>query len=137
MTCEEYYALFLKDKERMEATGFYLSPIKFLFNVDNEIAMEDWTFNDNNWNGCDVIRRYLVEHWYEPPIISKYAIYNYYVDDDWYVIIAGEYHFYIINWYKDRGHTSSIIKDGQPITFGEYIELYNMFEQNVGSLLEE
>ena len=76
MTCKEYYALFLKEKERMEATGFYKSPIEFLFNIDNETAMEDWTFNDNNWNGMDIVRRYIVEHWYEPPIILKYVIYN-------------------------------------------------------------
>lgn len=121
------------------------SEIKPLFN-------EDGSFNEDNWNsGSDEIRKRLDKI----IIAGNHLLLNYYKDEDedayeetiisstiefcsdqWYFIIniisvdSGLYDSYVITWYKSRGCTEMIAKNGNPITAAEYVDMLNILEES-------
>lgn len=120
ITQKEYLDYFELEKERMMKSGHFSSEPTFLFKYDP--YFEEFVFDPDNWNGCDVLRRYLYKNDYE---ISKFEIKCYFINDSTYIFIFTPKSFYEISWYKSRGRTDYIRKDGDLITLDEYIEICN------------
>lgn len=118
---------------------------------------EDDTFNEHNWNGGEaVIRQFTGElDWCEGKFYNKdYSIrkhnkgiegklictysfkedYNYVQITNhyykWYINDETEWLFdqYLIMWYKNRGTTAMILKNGKPIKLKQYVKLLNIIE---------
>ena len=124
ITCKQYIEWCKREKERLMSTGLFKSEITPLFKESDE-PMYNWEFNEDNWNGGDIVRRYLYDNLYDIRI-KGYEFYAYCAEDEWFLFILGRHDFYTVNWYKQRGRTQSITKSGQPITLGEYVELFNL-----------
>ncbi|MDD2952511.1 MAG: hypothetical protein PHC95_05020 [Parabacteroides sp.] len=118
-TCETFKEFFEKEKVRKIATGHYGSDPTFLFNPDG-------SFNQDNWNGSDLIRRYALHCWDGDIIDDRVKVG--FACDDWTVIIKINKDTYVIEWYKSRGRTDRITKNKKPITLSEYVELLNILE---------
>lgn len=130
ITCKEYFDWYERAKRRMLDSGHYASEPTFLF-IDREgitwgtpSDLQDWEFCPENWCGGDIVRNYIYEH-LETLQLPGYDCRWYHIDDEWRVFFFSDSHFYEIGWYKSRGRTDFIRKDGNPITMGEYVDLYN------------
>lgn len=103
-------------------------------------------FNPNNWNGGDDIIRqftYFLEcnnqvYWIkELEDLIIIAFYVYYEDDKYIFILiepnteddVKNVDSYIIKYYKNRGHTDYMMKNGRYITENEYVKLLNLLER--------
>ena len=121
---------FNTEKPKMLSSGCFGSEPIFLFNHPDEEKFNDdfdyWEFNNKNWNGGDILRCFLYKSWYEDVSIEGLEIKRYRVDDTWYVFLFTKDSFYTIEWYKSRGRTDFIRKNGYDITLKEYIELCNI-----------
>ena len=127
ITKQQYIDYFTAERERMMKSGYFTSVPEFLFVQDEDLS--DWIFNHNNWNGCDILRRYLYN---EPQPIQGIDIKEYRVDDTTYIFIFTSSSFYEIAWYKSRGKTDYIRKDGETITMDEYLDICNMLGVKLG-----
>ncbi len=120
------------------------SEIKPLFN-------EDGSFNGDNWNsGMDEIRKRLdtiviagndislsafrdedLDNCHEINVFASMK----FCSDQWYIIInivsvdIDVYDSYVITWYKSRGCTEMITKNGRPITIEEYVDMLNLLDE--------
>lgn len=139
---QTYHDKCLKDPHMRDET-------KPLFN-------EDGSFNPKNWNsnqadirtklfnfvmvsGCSISTTNdqfrTTEEMEEEyiPTVNLYAFYQY-DNDQWYIMIniiseeVDRYDNYVVSWYKDRGCTQMITKNGSPINMEEYVELLNELE---------
>lgn len=128
----------------------YGSPPKSLFYSNK-------TFAEDNWNGGEAIIRQYTAHLDSKVdnnrLSSEFelqtgadsgiggdflAVYSWFNDSnyvqtrnyEWYEDKSTEWKFdqYLIAYYKDRGKTDIITKNGKPITFDEYVELLNIIE---------
>lgn len=112
---------------------------KLLFLYTDE--MEDWNceFNKNNWNGYDLLRTFLLTNLYDKDIKFDNIIDEVHItancrydSDNWsgYILIEpinnDTYDLYTISWYKHRGRTDTIQKNGELITLDDYILLLNL-----------
>ena len=107
----------------------------------------DGIFNPNNWNGGDdVIREFtkyverksgfFCEFESKKYLYQIFCVYQF-IDDEKYFTITvikdngsrENVDSYVINYYKDRGTTNWIFKNGKIINEDEYIELLNLLEQ--------
>lgn len=129
MTTKEYvdYANeYIKKFAVSECPG---SEPKFLFKrvYDDDYGCY-WEFDPNNWNGCDVLRRFLSDNITRSAqvINSLLVMYRYVDDTNHFIIFDCEGNFYQISWYKDRGCTEKIYMNDRPIVIDEYVELCNM-----------
>ena len=99
---------------------------------------DDYIFNENNWNCCDLLRGFLLTKLYDNGVKLDLTINNIhltadccYDNDDWrgYILLesgVNYYDLYTITWYKHRGRTESIMKNGEPITLTDYVMLLNL-----------
>lgn len=107
-------------------------------------------FNPNNWNGGDAIirqftsdlqfnegTRHVGEFDWEHKSGDFVANWDYFDDQSYIQIVIraydereGEWIFdqYLITYYKNRGKTDAIYKNGKLITLDEYIEILNIIE---------
>ena len=122
LTAEQYIEWYKKDKRRMIESGHYGSEPTFLF-VESEFH-ETMIFNPENWCGGDILRRYFYLNWDELNV-KDWDIKWFIVDGQSYVFLFHEDHFYELSWYKSRGRTDYVKKDGNPIEIEDYIELCN------------
>ena len=120
---EEYKRWCDLQKSEKVKSGLYKSPIKLLF-APREPDLE-FVFTPDNWNGGDILRHFLTEHFDENTLINNLCLYYYLIDDQRTVLILGVDSWYEISWYKNRGQTEIIRKNGEFITLEEYIELCN------------
>ena len=125
ITTIDYISWFDNKKKEMIASGRYLSEIKFLFKEDSDEFPEFWEFNTDNWNGGDILRHFLVDHFWEDINLDGYEVRYYLINDQTTVFILGDSEFYEISWYKSRGRTEKINKNGMPIDLEDYLELCN------------
>lgn len=117
ITKEQYLSYAAKEIERMKNDVHFASEPKPLF-IDEK-------FNEENWNGVDIIRRFLYRYGYEEQD-NFTKTYYYAFGGQHYLFVYCVDDFYIISWYKDRGKTDYIGKNGRPIDLDEYIELVNI-----------
>lgn len=120
ITKQQYIDYADSERKRMTESGCFASTPEFLFVWDEDLS--DWIVNPNNWNGCDILRRYLYS---EPQSIPGIDIKEYVIDDQTHIFIFTSGSFYEISWYKCRGKTDYIRKDGEPITMDEYLDICN------------
>ena len=126
LTKETFIQGFKKHKETLEATGCYKSPIRFIFNLDvNSYQYEE--FEEDNWNGYDILRSLLLANWGKQS--NLYHIYYYRICDQTTIFLMGAHYFYEISWYKSRGQTEKIYRDGMGIDIDDYINLYNYLKE--------
>jgi hypothetical protein len=105
-------------------------------------------FNERNWSGGDnVIRQFVNSYVFsDNTYFEEFEMVNnfgdvaasscYFNDQQYYHITLrqvennGEWKFnqYLITFYKSRGATEWISKNGQTINFDEYVELLNIIE---------
>lgn len=96
-------------------------------------------FNKDNWNsGQDLLRYFLLfiyDYNLKNHIIyeNKIDIHILFKDDTWTGVIIDRDNndVYYISWYKSRGRTDKILKNGEPITLDEYLEILNILEENI------
>lgn len=90
-------------------------------------------FNKNNWNSGQDILRYFLLFTYNR--CKNHIIYNnkldihiMFKDDTWNSVIIDRVNndLYYTTWYKSRGRTDKITKNGEIITLDEYIEILNI-----------
>lgn len=117
ITKDQYLSYAAKEIERMKNDVHFASEPKPLF-VDEK-------FNKENWNGVDVLRRFLYFYGYEGCNESIKTFY-YLSDGQHYIFVHNDNDFYIISWYKSRGKTDYIGKNGHLVDLDEYIELVNI-----------
>jgi len=125
MTVKDYLTWYEKEKERMIASGHYGSKPRPLFLKELDDPEEYWVFNRDNWNGGDILRRWFYRYWSPDITLADYIIKYYWIDDQTTIYILGENEWYEISWYKDRGKTEKIERNGHSIELGEYINLCN------------
>ena len=125
ITTIDYISWFNNKKKEMIASRRYLSEIKFLFKEDRDEVSELWEFNTDNWNGGDILRHFLVDHFWEDLNLDGYEMRYYLINDQTTVFILGDSEFYEISWYKSRGRTEKINKNGMSIDLEDYLELCN------------
>ncbi len=125
ITPDEYIYFSTTEMRKMSESGHYKSNPKPLFIYDD--INDEMVFSPDNWNGCDILRRFFYDEYYPgcSLLIEKFLINYYLIDNTTYIFILDDLDFYIITWYKSRGKTENIIKNGSPITLDEYIELCN------------
>lgn len=129
ITIAEYINWCNKERKKKYESGLHKSEIKFLFNLDYYGNYSEHSqFNEDNWAGGDILRYYLIDNFDE--INSNNFIYkkHYCIDDQTTILLLEKNGWYEISWYKSRGCTERIKKDGEPITLGEYIELCNLLK---------
>lgn len=135
MTVNDYLAWAEKERNRMVTGGHYASAPEPLFIKDTFEPgyPEYWEFNPDNWNGGDILRRWIVNSW-EPSIrLADYAVMYYWIDDYTTVYFLGKNEWFEIRWYKNRGRTESIRYNGRYIDLDDYIRLCNY----LGLILED
>lgn len=126
----EYVRWYERQKIEMMDSGVFGSEPTFLFSMTDERFADDfdyWEFNPDNWCGGDILRNFIYDTFYDNINIEGMDIKRYRIDDSWYVFIFTETSFYQIKWYKSRGNTERIAKDGDLISLKEYIDLCNLF----------
>ena len=137
ITYSQYVEWYANEKRNMLDSGVYASEPIFLFNapfVEDSEFMNDydyWTFNPDNWCGGDILRQHLYDTWWDDLAMDGVEIKRYFVDDEWHVFIFTKSSFYTLNWYKSRGCTDIIEKDGHPISLKEYIDICNKLGVNL------
>lgn len=105
-------------------SGNFGSTPTFLFNPLDDDPTE-WVFNPRNWNGGDILRRGLMKIFDLGESIDGYEIKYFIHSDQTTIFIFTDTDWYEISWYKSRGRTDSIKKNGDPIYIDEYIDLCN------------
>lgn len=101
-------------------------------------------FTTENWNsGQDEIRKRLndidelcannsILLMNEKTTIMAHIFCN----EQWYIQIGiideqeNTYDSYIISWYKHRGRTETVVKNGKPVDIEEYADLLNTLDEN-------
>lgn len=90
---------------------------------------KDGVFDQDNWNGCDLIRKYLCDYYYEnnADTINGIEIFVVYKNDEWDAVILDydKHDIYHWRWYKSRGRTSEIMVNSDFITMDKYLYLMN------------
>lgn len=125
-TIKDYLEWYAKKKEEMLASGFYKSEPTFLFDKECEEDPEDWyRFNPKNWNGGDILRKFLLNNWFHDIHTTDYTIKYYWVDNQTTIYIFGENEWFEISWYKSRGCTETIKHNGEYIYIDDYVRLCN------------
>lgn len=123
------------------------SPAKPLFvPCGNKEDFESYAFSRDNWNGADVLRDYIYKSFelesctheqkfsmvlndghYDVASINMFFCIN---EDARHALIVvsveGRFDSYDIQWYKHRGRTDSITKNGYPVELEDYIYLLNI-----------
>lgn len=127
ITKAQYLDYFKSQKKRMLESGFFGSTPEPLFRYNEDF--EEWLFNAANWNGCDILRRYLYNGYSQK---SGIEIKEYVISDQTYIFIFTSDSFYEISWYKSRGKTDYIRKDGYPINLDEYLDICNKLGVKLG-----
>lgn len=132
---------FAARKKSASESEIYASEPKPLFD-------ESGIFNPNNWaSDQDVIRSGFHENdllhngnSFRAVRVDGHANTTlltadiFHIGEQWFVTIDGMssdkglYFSYIITWYKDRGCTEMILKNGKPATIYEYTDLLNNLE---------
>lgn len=125
ITTIDYLSWFDNKKKEMIASGRYGSEPDFLFKEDSDEFPERWGFNTNNWNGGDILRRFLIDHFWEDLHLKGYNVTYYLIDNQTTIFMLGDSEFYEISWYKSRGRTEKINKNGMPIDLEDYLDLCN------------
>lgn len=125
MTVNEYIAWSEKYRSRLIESGYFRSKPEPLFIRDH---FDDYypaylEFNPDNWNGGDILRKWLVEVWTPDLQLKDYQIKYYWVDDQTTIYILGENEWFEISWYKNRGRTESIKLNGRYIDLDDYVRL--------------
>lgn len=129
MTTKEYVDYANEYMKKFVASGHCGSEPKFLF---KQIYDDDygcyWEFDPNNWNGCDVLRKFLYDNIIGSAqvingLLVMYRLRN---DTSHFIIFDEEGNFYHVSWYKSRGCTEKIYMNDEPIGIDEYVELCNM-----------
>lgn len=130
-------------KAKAKKDPHILTDLKPLFN-------DDGSFNTDNWNSSqDDVRAILYKmdvmfagnEFHEvlrkddddDNFISCTYLHVYIdmTDDQWHIFIhilddeAFRYDTFVVSWYKSRGNTEMISKNGKPITFQEYVDMLN------------
>lgn len=124
-TVKDYLDWYAKRKEKMVASGFYKSEPTFLFTKDPDDPDDYYQFTPDNWNGGDILRKFLLNNWFHDIHTTDYTIKYYWVDDQTTIYIFGENEWFEISWYKSRGRTERIKHNGQDIYIDDYIRLCN------------
>lgn len=98
------------------------------------------TFKNNNWNsGQDIVRDYIYEYhidsYTSEDFITKEPTVNLYIkytreEDQHSVLIVNDENFYTLTWYKNRGKTELITRNGCVIAADEYVELVNILARS-------
>lgn len=137
MWSEESYLEYAKARiESFKANNPTSSDPKLLFKyVEHE---EEYIFDEDNWNGYDLLRKFLLTKLYDNGVKLDVTIGNTHVTadccydmDDWrgYILLERStniYDLYTLSWYKHRGKTESIKKNETPITLTDYVMLLNL-----------
>lgn len=123
ITITEYIEWYENEKKRMLISGQYKSMPTFLFKQMDD--SDDWIFNPDNWNGGDILRHGLLYILYNEKHINSYEIKFFQHDNQTTIFIFTSNEWYEINWYKSRGRTDIIKKNGETIYLDEYIDLCN------------
>lgn len=124
-TTHDYKLWYNKEKKKMLESGIFKSEPTFLFKPTT-YDPEEWVFNPDNWNGGDILRHFLYNNVYETEEIERFEIKYYVIDDQTTVLILSPTEWYEISWYKSRGRTDTIYKNGSFIFLDEYVELCNL-----------
>lgn len=125
ITISDYLKWYDLEYERMMKSGHFASKPVFLFERTDDTP-EYWEFNRDNWNGGDIIRRWLYEHWQEVERVGNYTIKFYWDSDQSTVFLFADNEWFEFSWYKQRGRTEKIERNGHPIDLGDYIALCNV-----------
>lgn len=146
-TVEDLRNTFIKKHQEKLNDRHYRDEIQPLFK-------EDGSFNRGNWSSFqDDIRSRLEsseivccdnelhiecrkpdENNEDCTIIINLDAFIVFSCDQWHVIISiicdetEDYDSYIVSWYKSRGRTDMITKNGKPINIDEYVEALNKLE---------
>lgn len=107
----------------------------------NKDDMESYIFQKDNWNDADLLRSYIHNELEGKGICKKdkeldggqkaYIFFSSCDDSKKAtIIIFGNYQHdtYEIYWYKNRGNTENIMKNGQEIFLTEYVTLLNILD---------
>lgn len=121
ITRNDYIEWYKNEKRKMLESCHYGSEPTFLFKP-LEYDPDEWIFNPDNWNGGDILRRFL---YYNDNDITEFEIKYYFIDDQHTFFIFTRNNFYEITWYKSRGRTDSVKMNGEPISLDDYIDLCN------------
>lgn len=126
MTVNDYLTWAEKERNRKISSGYYAGTPTPLFVKDSyEYGPDAWGFNPDNWNGGDILRRWFVDVWKPDILLADYIIRYYRVDNQTTIYILGKNEWFEISWYKNRGRTESIKRNGQYIDLDDYIRLCN------------
>ena len=138
-TKEKLEHLRQKRQEEFRNTSYYASQPQPLF-IDER-------FNPDNWNGGDDVIRGILRDLYWNHYVTElddvnrkdtdFVVYiSSFSHDDYtlYTIITKEVdlygyvdvHSYVVWWYKNRGNTEGLVKDGRYMTEDEYVHLLNI-----------
>lgn len=126
--------------------------------LPKSLFYSNMTFTEDNWNGGEAIIRQFTDYLSNDDNHSKscefelqkeanegiggefIATYSWLNDTNyvqiavrsygWYEDNMSEWKFdhYLISYYKSRGKTDIVMKNGTPITFDEYVNLLNIIE---------
>lgn len=124
ITIDNYLEWYKTKKVDMLNSGHFRSEPKFLFKRFDDDS-DEWFFNPENWNGGDILRGGLLDILYEEKSIDSYEIKYFWHDNQTTFLIFKDNDWYEISWYKSRGRTDTIKKNGEPIYLDDYIELCN------------
>lgn len=139
MWTEKMYLIYAKRK-RKEFKQKYPNSSKprKLF---RKIGKKEYIFSNDNWNDSDLVRDFIVHNMEEKGNrkiveekngISFYIFFSIENDVRYASIIVydeeNSHDNYQFIWYKHRGQTDSILKNGRPIFLEEYVKLMNLLE---------
>lgn len=124
ITIDNYLEWYKAKKIDMLNSGNFRSEPTFLFKISDDDPSE-WIFNLDNWNGGDILRGGLLDILYEEKSIDSHEIKYFWHNDQTTFLIFKDNDWYEISWYKSRGRTDIIKKNGEPIYLDEYIDLCN------------
>lgn len=124
MTVHDYLKWAAANRVKLIASGNFSSDPEPLFSA-NTCDPDYWEFNPGNWNGGDILRRWLVDVWTPDTCFADYLIKYYWDSDQTTIYILGENEWFEISWYKNRGCTERIKRNGYDVELGEYIRLCN------------
>lgn len=126
ITITEYIQWYGERKKEMIASGRYASEPTFLFKQVDEEDPTEWIFNLDNWNGGDILRHFFRDDYSKLSDELPYEIKYYVYEGQTTIFIFTPKDWYEISWYKSRGRTDIVKKNGERIYLDEYIELCNL-----------
>mgnify|MGYP003300883697 CR=1 FL=1 len=124
ITINDYLEWYKEKKIDMLNSGNFRSEPKPLF-IRLDFYVDEWIFNPDNWNGGDILRHGLLNILDEGKSIDGYEIKYFWHNGQTTFLIFKDNDWYEISWYKSRGRTDTIKKNGEPIYLDEYIDLCN------------